>query len=148
MLRALTFGAGLAVGYVFGTKAGRQRYDQLKHQVGKVWQNPRTQEKIAGAKESVKEIVPEVKERLHMGGNKAEGSATANQELDPESGTANSSFTGQAAAGSSGTVPETEADVLSDPAHRDTLGNDWSDEGGATPGGAATNTDPRKEPGI
>src|SRR3954452_4311245 len=148
MLRALTFGAGLAVGYVFGTKAGRQRYEQLKHQVGKMWQDPRTQEKIAGAKESVKDIVPEVKERLHMAGNKAEGSAAANQDLDPESGTANSSFSGQAAAGSSGIVPETEPDMLTDPALGDTLGNDWSDEGGATPGGAATNTDPRKEPGL
>jgi len=116
-----------------------------------VWQNPRTQEKIAGAKESVKEMVPEVKERLHLSGHKSEGSGAANQELDPESGTASSAdsaFSGQAAAGSSGTVPETEADVVSDPAHRDTVGNDWSAEGGATPGGAATNTDPRREPGI
>jgi len=95
MMRALTFGAGLAVGYVFGTKAGRQRYEQLKHQVGKVWQNPRTQEKLAGAKESIKDMVPEVKERLHLSGHKDEGTSAANQELDPESGTANSSFSGQ-----------------------------------------------------
>lgn len=148
MFRALAFGAGVAVGYVLGSKAGRQRYEQLKQQAGKVWQDPRTQEKIAGAKESVKDIVPEVKERLHMGGHKEEGSAAAGQDLDPESGTANSSFPGQAAAGSSGTVPETAPDTLSDPALGDTLGNDWSDEGGATPGGPATNTDPRKEPGI
>ncbi|MCG2620524.1 hypothetical protein LVY72_01200 [Arthrobacter sp. I2-34] len=126
MMRALIFGAGAAVGYVLGTKAGRQRYEQLKQQVGKVWQDPRTQEKIAGAKESVKDLVPEVKERLHVAGHKAEG----------------------AAAGSSSAVPKTEPDVQSDPAHRDTLGSDWSDEGGATPGGPATNTDPRKEPGI
>ena len=33
-------------------------------------------------------------------------------------------------------------DVVSDPAKDDTQGQDWSDEGGATPAGAATNVDP------
>lgn len=31
------------------------------------------------------------------------------------------------------------ADVVSDPAKDDTEGQDWSDEGGATPAGPATN---------
>ncbi|NKX53331.1 YtxH domain-containing protein [Arthrobacter mobilis] len=119
MMKALTFGAGLAVGYVFGTKAGRQRYEQLKSQVGKFWQDPRTQEKISGAKETVKHtvtdsvgnVVPGIKERLHTGGQKAEAGP--------------------------GTV--------SDPARRDTVGNDWTDEGGATSAGPATNTDPTRD---
>lgn len=33
---------------------------------------------------------------------------------------------------------ETEPDVITDPAHSDALGADWSDEGGATTGGPAT----------
>lgn len=33
------------------------------------------------------------------------------------------------------------ADVTSDPAKDDTQGQDWSDEGGATPAGPATDTD-------
>jgi len=33
------------------------------------------------------------------------------------------------------------ADVTSDPAKDDTEGQDWSDEGGATPAGPATDTD-------
>jgi hypothetical protein len=148
MKRVITFGAGLATGYIFGTKAGRQRYEQLKSQARRIWQDPRTQEKIAGAKESVKDMVPEVKERLHVPGRKADTSSPARQEMDPESGTANSAFTSGAAAGSSGSVPETEQDALSDPAHNDALGNDWSDEGGATSAGPATNTDPGKEPGL
>lgn len=28
-MRAVTFAAGAAVGYLFGTKAGRQRYEQI-----------------------------------------------------------------------------------------------------------------------
>ena len=37
--------------------------------------------------------------------------------------------------------PDATADVVSDPAKDDTQGQDWSDEGGATPTGPATATD-------
>ncbi len=47
------------------------------------------------------------------------------------------------------THPETvnlgTSDVHSDPALNDATGQDWSDEGGATPAGAATNVDPRRD---
>jgi hypothetical protein len=47
------------------------------------------------------------------------------------------------------THPETvnlgTSDVESDPALNDSQGQDWSDEGGATPAGAATNVDPKRE---
>jgi hypothetical protein len=36
----LTFVAGLALGYVLGTKAGRERYEQLKKSARQVAQNP------------------------------------------------------------------------------------------------------------
>jgi hypothetical protein len=36
----LTFVAGLAVGYVLGTKAGRERYEQLKKSAQQFAQNP------------------------------------------------------------------------------------------------------------
>ncbi|MFE9449519.1 YtxH domain-containing protein [Streptomyces sp. NPDC006739] len=36
----LTFIAGLALGYVLGTKAGRERYEQLKKSARQVAQNP------------------------------------------------------------------------------------------------------------
>ncbi len=35
-------------------------------------------------------------------------------------------------------APESEEDVLSDPARDDRLGSDWADEGGAVPAGPAT----------
>jgi hypothetical protein len=108
MMRVFTFGAGLAAGYIFGTKAGRERYEQLKSQAQKVWQSPRTQEKIAGAKDSVKEVVPEVKERLQSAMHRTGTTSTPTPELDPESGTANSYLPGQAGAGSTGTAPEAD----------------------------------------
>ncbi|MET8243085.1 YtxH domain-containing protein [Streptomyces sp. NPDC005202] len=36
----LTFIAGLALGYVLGTRAGRERYEQLKKSAHQVAQNP------------------------------------------------------------------------------------------------------------
>ncbi|MGV9931698.1 YtxH domain-containing protein [Streptomyces olivaceoviridis] len=36
----LTFLAGLALGYVLGTRAGRERYEQLKKSARRVAQNP------------------------------------------------------------------------------------------------------------
>ncbi|MEW1659777.1 MULTISPECIES: YtxH domain-containing protein [unclassified Streptomyces] len=36
----LTFVAGLAVGYVLGTRAGRERYEQLRKGVQRIAQNP------------------------------------------------------------------------------------------------------------
>ncbi|MCZ0205248.1 YtxH domain-containing protein [Streptomyces achromogenes] len=36
----LTFLAGLALGYVLGTKAGRERYEQLKKSARQIAQNP------------------------------------------------------------------------------------------------------------
>ncbi|MFD9792139.1 YtxH domain-containing protein [Streptomyces sp. NPDC059070] len=36
----LTFAAGLVVGYVLGTRAGRERYEQLKKSARQVAQNP------------------------------------------------------------------------------------------------------------
>lgn len=50
-----------------------------------------------------------------------------------------------AASSTSGTAAKGAApDVTSDPALGDSTGQDWSDEGGATPAGAATNTNPER----
>ncbi|CAM5361177.1 MULTISPECIES: hypothetical protein [Streptomyces] len=36
----LTFMTGLAIGYVLGTKAGRERYEQLRKSARRITQNP------------------------------------------------------------------------------------------------------------
>ncbi|MEU6715621.1 YtxH domain-containing protein [Nonomuraea sp. NPDC046802] len=43
----MTFAAGLAIGYVLGSRAGRERYEQIKRTAQRVADNPRVQE-IAG----------------------------------------------------------------------------------------------------
>ena len=43
MMHKLTFGAGVAVGYYFGAKAGRQRYDEINRMLGKLRQSPQVE---------------------------------------------------------------------------------------------------------
>ena len=45
---------GLAVGYVLGARAGRERYEQIKGQVLKVWNLDPVQEQVAKAKDFAK----------------------------------------------------------------------------------------------
>ena len=40
MKRALTFAAGLTAGYVAGTRAGRERYEQMKDKMHEVGERP------------------------------------------------------------------------------------------------------------
>jgi len=56
----ILFVVGLGIGYVFGTRAGRARYNQMKNAALKVWNDPRVQEQVTAATEFVKENAPEV----------------------------------------------------------------------------------------
>jgi hypothetical protein len=65
--------AGVGVGYVLGTKAGRERYEQIRGGARRLWQDPRVAEKrhqaahtamdqAVAAKDAVAE---KVTERMH-----------------------------------------------------------------------------------
>lgn len=56
----LTFLAGAAVGYVLGSRAGRGRYEELKQRADALWHDPRVQEKVSTASQTVKDKAPEV----------------------------------------------------------------------------------------
>lgn len=50
---------GAAVGYLFGTRAGRQQYEKLK-QIGRsAWENPKVQERVAQAESKIGDVVRE-----------------------------------------------------------------------------------------
>lgn len=55
----LSFIVGAGVGYVFGTRAGRARYEKLKHVSSKVWDNPRVQQKVHKVEEKVGDMARE-----------------------------------------------------------------------------------------
>lgn len=63
-MKAIVFGAGLAVGYVLGTRAGRGSYEKLKTQTRQFWESPQVQEKVSGAASAIKDKAPEAQEQL------------------------------------------------------------------------------------
>jgi membrane protein implicated in regulation of membrane protease activity len=58
----ICFVAGLGVGYVLGTRAGRERYESIKKSALKLWNNPRVQKQVDTAEAFVKDKAPDVAE--------------------------------------------------------------------------------------
>ncbi|MEE1802712.1 YtxH domain-containing protein [Streptomyces sp. NPDC101062] len=52
----LTFIAGLACGYVLGTRAGRERYEQIKKSARQVSQNPAVRNAAESAAQTGREV--------------------------------------------------------------------------------------------
>jgi hypothetical protein len=63
MKNKIVFAAGLAAGYVLGTRAGRESYEMLKTKATTLWNNPRVQESVSGAGEVLKDKLPAVQEQ-------------------------------------------------------------------------------------
>ncbi|MFJ5697431.1 hypothetical protein [Arthrobacter sp. NPDC093139] len=165
MKSKLLFGAGIAAGYVLGSRSGRAAYDKLKARAASIWDSKPVQEKVTAATEAVKEKAPEVGDQLSEAARRAGTVLSSAMHRDSSKHDATTGVT--AASGSdSGTKasdvgtadsahvpahsthPETvnlgTSDVESDPARNDATGQDWSDEGGATEAGAATNVDAKR----
>ncbi|MFJ8308014.1 MULTISPECIES: YtxH domain-containing protein [unclassified Streptomyces] len=52
----LTFAVGLALGYVLGTRAGRERYEQLKKSARQMAQNPAVRNTAESAAQTSREV--------------------------------------------------------------------------------------------
>ncbi|WP_426997792.1 hypothetical protein [Pseudarthrobacter sp. N5] len=160
MKAKLLFGAGIAAGYVLGSRSGRAAYDKLKARATALWQSEPVQDKVASAADAIKEKAPEVTDQLGEAARRAASmiSSAMHREASGTIGTSGTSHktaddVGAPADGSvqigsapaHSTHPETvnlgTSDVESDPALNDQSGQDWSGEGGATPAGPATNVD-------
>lgn len=61
---------GFAVGYVFGTRAGRGQYEKIKSSASNFWNSPRVQKQVGQAEGFVKDKAPEVAEFLTDGAKK------------------------------------------------------------------------------
>ncbi|UJH69589.1 hypothetical protein [Ornithinimicrobium sp. INDO-MA30-4] len=54
----ITMAAAFGAGYIFGSKAGRQRYEELKAKAEELWSNPKVQEQAAKVSEQAKDRMP------------------------------------------------------------------------------------------
>ncbi len=161
------FGTGLAAGFVLGSRSGRAAYEKLKTRATGLWDSKPVQDKMAAATEAVKEKAPDLSGQLSEAARRAATVISSAVHRDDTASGSAASVKPPAAGGtpSDGAVPahsthpetanlgtsggahtsvDSAPDVRSDPALNDETGQDWSDEGGATPAGPATNVDPEK----
>jgi hypothetical protein len=93
----ILFVAGLGLGYIFGTRAGREKYEQLKTTALKVWNDPRLQKQVDAAQDFVKDKAPEVAEFVSDNAkslvNKVSGKAPAPKKKPASTTRASSSST-------------------------------------------------------
>lgn len=58
----ILFIAGLGIGYLLGTRAGREKYEQIKATAERFWNDPRVQRQVDTVESFVKDRAPEVAE--------------------------------------------------------------------------------------
>ncbi|HEY1135231.1 MAG TPA: hypothetical protein VGE77_11720 [Nocardioides sp.] len=86
-MRKLTLLIGIGIGYVLGARAGTQRYEQLKAQAQKAWNNPTVQDKVDQAQEKVQETVRETAPKLGEKAGAVAQTVAAKVKGDDESAT-------------------------------------------------------------
>lgn len=55
---------GGAVGYVLGTRAGREQFEKIRASAQNVWESPKVQETVSEATEFVKDKAPDLKDKV------------------------------------------------------------------------------------
>jgi hypothetical protein len=111
---------GLAAGYVLGTRAGRERYEQIKAQAVKVWNLDPVQEQVGKVKDFAKSSVMALPNALWDGAVKvtkaASSKGTTGEKLDAaiKTGKAHVDDVSSAAGTSARAVKDAADDALDD----------------------------------
>ncbi|GAA8851441.1 hypothetical protein DUHN55_37740 [Helicobacter pylori] len=94
-----------AIGYVFGTRAGREQYDKISGQAKRLWKDPKVQRKAGQAQEAAEDlghkagdkITAKVKEKA---GNDSTDTPTTTTTASPGTGVGTTPGTGAGGLGS------------------------------------------------
>ncbi|RIK16844.1 MAG: hypothetical protein DCC50_03615 [Acidobacteria bacterium] len=78
----LLIGAG--IGYVLGSRAGRERYDQIADQANKLWTDPRVQTKVEEAKAKAPEVAHTLGEQAKARVDEVKNKVTGHETLDAD----------------------------------------------------------------
>ncbi|HEU4807558.1 MAG TPA: YtxH domain-containing protein [Homoserinimonas sp.] len=89
---------GLAVGYVLGARAGRERYEEIKRAATKFWNDPRVKQQVETVEDFAKDKAPEVVDFISDNAKKVV-SQVRSATKKSDSGAASSTKTGAAATG-------------------------------------------------
>ena len=78
MKKRLILLAGLGVGYILGSRTGRQSYERLKAQAQELWTDPRVQDTVEKANQSIREKSPAVADAVQTAADKVNAAAATN----------------------------------------------------------------------
>jgi hypothetical protein len=95
----LMFIGGLAAGFVLGSRAGREKYEEIRTNAKKVWEHPTVQEAAGAAQAQANKLYTEGKDKLNQSklGEKLHTTSTPNDGLTTSSDSlAGSNTTGSA----------------------------------------------------
>lgn len=92
-MKKLTLLIAAGAGYVLGSRAGRERYEQIKQQTTKVWNNPKVQE-------TVEEVQTHAKQAgVDLGGKVAETASDVKDKVADKVSSSDDSQNGTVAPG-------------------------------------------------
>lgn len=84
------FVVGLGVGYVLGTRAGRERYEQIRKAAEDIWNQPKVQEGVGTVKEFAMSRVGDVSDAVLDGAKKLVKQVSGTQASTTRSGSSSS----------------------------------------------------------
>ena len=93
----LMFITGLAAGFVLGSRAGREKYEEISANAKKLWEQPTVQEAAGVAQAQAKKLYTEGKDKINQSklGEKLQNASTTKSDSDlTTSSTASSNSTG------------------------------------------------------
>jgi len=91
----LMFISGLAAGFVLGSRAGREKYEEIRASAKKVWEHPTVQEAAGVAQAQANKLYTEGKDKLDnskLGQRLHSGSGTETSELTPSSNSTGTTY--------------------------------------------------------
>lgn len=140
------FVAGLAVGYVLGTRAGRERYEQIKSAAARVWNTPTVQNGVDQAKDFALSRVGDVSDTVLDGAKKLIKAATQSSSSTTKPATKTSASQSNAGeSDSAGTTGSTKPAAKSAPA-KSTAAKTTASKTGAAKSSASGTTRTTKKP--
>jgi SLT domain-containing protein len=129
IMRKITLLIGGAVGYVLGTRAGRERYEQIVSQARGIWENPKVQEQATKAQDLAKKKGSEVQQKVSGSSDDSSSGTSTPSGTSTTSGTSTSG-TSTSTGTSTVTGTSTAGDPLAvgDPLGRDEVGGFTDDK--------------------
>ena len=106
----ITFVGGLAIGYVLGTQAGRERYEQLKRLARKATESPAMQQTAGALQAQASATAKTAKEKAATGMRKSASKVTKRATTSRSSRTSARSAKASTSASDNGAMPRTAGD--------------------------------------